>query len=155
MWMTKVNAHEFRGGDPSLHSKPATRPVCQPLTRVRGIVMLVLKLMPLYCRQGSKQRVTLVQYIPHFVTILKCGSPFPKEFKDTNLLKCKGSHLSTNLSASNGLNLTEYSWIDQRAPEGQSVAINLTLYYRVSILFLHMSSPFKPPHLWPFLGGLN
>lgn len=29
------------------------------------------------------------------------------------------------------------------------------LLWRVSFLFLHMSSPFKPPHLWLFGGGLN
>lgn len=81
-----------------------------------------------------------MQSVPHFATIPTCRS-ISQIVPNPTLLNPRGSQ-----EAAKHLLLTACISADMSLP----------LYDRESqSFFLHMSSPFKPPHLWLFWGGLN
>lgn len=106
-------------------------------------------------QRGSKKRVTFVQSVPHFVTIPKCRSISQSSSKTPRCWNPGAARRLLNFCCSRPAFrqvLRNSTGSSRRAVCGYE---STPLLPRVSILFLHMSSPFKPPHLWLFWGGLN
>lgn len=101
---------------------------------------------------GFKTKGHLCAVDSSFCNNSKMQELLPKQFKDTNLLRPRGSHQGTKLPASNGWNLSEYLQIERWGPEGQPVVINLTLYYGESQSFFctwaHPSHHHICGHFW-------